>query len=291
MVVDRLRTELGNAKVLTDPATLAARRHDYWMLSQLDDAAGAGAPTPACVVRVASRDDVVCVVNACRETRTPLVPFGLGSGVCGAVLVSGDSVLLDLGGMNTVRNIDRDTLLASFDAGVRGTDAEDAVAKEGLTLGHYPQSIGVSSVGGWIATRASGQFSTGYGNIEDILFSLEAVLPNGDVIETRRTPRAAAGPDLRQILLGSEGTLGVVTGVTFSVRRAPEKRSLAAYYVSSMEVGFELQREIVQRGYSPAVLRQYDHAEAERSFSAFARGTDALLLAVHEGPAAKTDAE
>ena len=72
----------------------------------------------------------------------------------------------------------------------------------GLTLGHYPQSIGVSTVGGWVATRAAGQFSTGYGNMEDILFSLEAVLPSGDVVETRKTPRAAAGPDLKRVLLG-----------------------------------------------------------------------------------------
>lgn len=291
MVVDRLRRELGAESVLTDAKSLASRRHDYWMLSQLDDAAGRGAPSPACVVRARNRDDVVRVVNACRETKTPLVPFGLGSGVCGGVLASPSAVVLDLGGMNAVRNVDRDNLLASFDAGVRGSDAEDAVSKEGLTLGHYPQSIGVSSVGGWVATRASGQFSTGYGNVEDLLFSLEAVLPSGELVETRRTPRASAGPDLRHVFLGSEGTLGVVTGVTFSVRRIPEKRMLAAYHVRTMDAGFELQREIVQSGYFPAVLRQYDDAEAARNFSAYARGTDALLLVVHEGPADKTEAE
>jgi len=291
MVADRLRAELGAEKVLVDPAALDARRHDYWMQSQLDDAAARGAPRPACVVRVASKEDVVRVVNACRETRTALVPFGLGSGVCGGVLVSETTVVLDLGSMNRVRDIDRRNLLATFDAGVRGSDAEDAVSEKGLTLGHYPQSIGVSSVGGWIATRASGQFSTGYGNIEDVVFSLEAVLPNGDIVETRATPRAAAGPDLRHVLLGSEGTLGVVTGVTLSVRRLPEKRTVAAYHVSAMDTGFELQREVVQSGFSPAVLRQYDAAEATRNFSAFAKGTDALLLVVHEGPSAKVDAE
>jgi alkyldihydroxyacetonephosphate synthase len=290
-VVERLRAELGSEKVVTDPAVVGTRRHDYWMLSQLDDAQARGAPNPACVVRAATRADVVCAINACREARTPLVPFGLGSGVCGGILASADAVVLDLGGMNNVVGIDRSNLLATFEAGVRGSDAEDALAKEGLTLGHYPQSIGVSSIGGWVATRASGQFSTAYGNVEDVLFSLEAVLPNGDVVDTRKTPRAAAGPDLRHVFLGSEGTLGVVTSVTFSVRRTPERRVLGAYHVGSMGAGFELQREIVQSGLLPVVLRQYDEKEAARNFAAYARGSDVLLLVVHEGLAAKADAE
>jgi alkyldihydroxyacetonephosphate synthase len=290
-IVERLRTELGSEKVVTDTAVTGTRRHDYWMLSQLDDAQGRGAPNPACVVRAATRGDVVRVVNACRESLTPLVPFGLGSGVCGAIVAAPDAVVLDLGGMNRVVSIDGSNLLATFEAGVRGSDAEDALAKEGLTLGHYPQSIGVSSVGGWVATRASGQFSTAYGNVEDVLFSLEAVLPNGEVVDTRKTPRASSGPDLRHVFLGSEGTLGVVTGVTFSVRRTPEKRVLGAYHVDSMRSGFELQREIVQSGLLPAVLRQYDEKEATRNFAAYARGSDALLLVVHEGLAVKADAE
>lgn len=290
-ILERLRTELGSEKVVTDPAVTGTRRHDYWMSSQLDDAQGRGAPNPACVVRAVTRGDVVRVVNACRETRTPLVPFGLGSGVCGAIVAAADTVVLDLGRMNRVVSIDGSNLLATFEAGVRGSDAENALAKDGLTLGHYPQSIGVSSVGGWVATRASGQFSTAYGNVEDILFSLEAVLPNGEVIDTRKTPRASAGPDLRHVFLGSEGTLGVVTGVTFSVRRTPEKRVLCAYHIGSMDSGFELQREIVQSGLLPAVLRQYDEKEAARNFAAYAHGSDALLLVVHEGLAAKVDAE
>jgi alkyldihydroxyacetonephosphate synthase len=282
---------LGPEKVIVDPAVLEARRHDYWMLSQLDDLQGRAAPLPSCVVRPSDLSDVVAVVNICRDAATPLVPFGLGSGVCGGVLVSSSSVVLDLGAMNRTRSIDETNLLASFDAGVRGSDAEATLSAKGLTLGHYPQSIGVSSVGGWVATRAAGQFSTGYGNMEDILFSLEAVLPSGDVVETRKTPRAAAGPDLKQVLLGSEGTLGVVTGVTFSIRRAPEKRILAAYHVPDMERGFEIQREILQRGFQPVVLRQYDSIESQRMFSSYARSDDSLLLAVHEGPASRVDAE
>ncbi len=290
-VFDRLRTALGDGKVVVDAAVTQARRHDYWMLSQLEDLVGAPPPAPACVVRPTETADVVATVNACRETRTPLIPFGLGSGVCGGVVASQDAVVLDLGAMCRVQRVDGENLLGTFEAGVRGTDAEATLNAHGLTLGHYPQSIGVSSVGGWVATRAAGQFSTGYGNIEDVLFSLQAVLPSGDVLETRETPRASTGPDLRHLLLGSEGTLGIITRVTLSVRRIPEKRALAAFHVADMDAGFALQREIVARGFRPVVLRQYDSTEAQRMFSAHARGDDALLLAVHEGPAVCAEVE
>ena len=288
---DALYALLGPGKVLTDEAALRDRRHDRWALSELDDLAGRAAPSPACVVRAAELGDVVAVVNECRRTRTPLVPFGLGSGVCGGVLTSPGSVVLDLSGMRRVVEVDPTNLLATFEGGVRGSDAESTLEAHGLTLGHYPQSIGVSSVGGWVATRAAGQFSTAYGNVEDVVLALQAVLPDGTVIETRRTPRASSGPDLRHLLLGSEGTLGVVTEVTFSVRRVPEERMGAAYLVPTMAAGFDLQREIVQRGHLPAVLRQYDAIETGRMFSAWARGDAALLLVVHEGPRERVEAE
>jgi alkyldihydroxyacetonephosphate synthase len=149
----------------------------------------------------------------------------------------------------------------------------------------------ISSVGGWVATRSMGQFSTAYGGIEDMILGLEAVLPSGDVFETRLTPRSAAGPDLKQLFLGGEGTLGVVTAVTFSVRWKPEERIFRAYYAADMEQGFEAQRYIIQTGWRPPVMRQYDPAEAARLFPEHARGEDCLILLIHEGPAALAQAE
>ena len=92
------------------------------------------------------------------------------------------------------------------------------------------QSIAISTVGGWVSTRAAGQFSTAYGSIEDIVYSIEAVMPSGDLVLLGKAPRAAAGPDLRHLLLGAEGTMGIVTGVTLAVRRQPEERAFPAYY-------------------------------------------------------------
>ena len=290
-IVDILQEALGPEKVFTDSPTLSERRHDYWVLSQLDDMQGRGAPEPACVVQPADTRDVVAIVNACRESATPLVPFGLGSGVCGGVIADAATVLLDMSEMNRTRDIDVDNLIATFEAGVRGTDAEEALNKRGLMLGHYPQSIELSTVGGWVATRSAGQFSSAYGNIEDVLFGLEVVLPNGQILETRPTPRASAGPDLRQIFLGSEGTLGVITAVTFSVHWKPEKQDYSVYHAPSMEAGFDLQRAIIQSGWTPPVMRQYDTTEAWRLFPDQARANDAFLLLVHEGPAARVEAE
>jgi alkyldihydroxyacetonephosphate synthase len=289
--VDRLTALLGAPKVLTDGAVLDARRHDYWVLSHLDDLLARGAPRPRCVVRPHTVDDVVTTVNACRDGGVAIVPFGLGSGVCGGVLAHPDRVLLDLSSLARTRSIDPIDLLASFDAGKRGSDAEHDVAAQGLTIGHWPQSVAVSSVGGWVATRASGQFSSANGNIEDIVYSIEAVLADGSVITAGKAPRASAGPDLRHLLLGSEGTLGVITGVTFSLRRQPEAQDFSAFFTTSMQQGFDFQRELIQRGWQPPVLRQYDGVEAQRSFPAQARADQGIVILVHEGPTTRVAAE
>jgi alkyldihydroxyacetonephosphate synthase len=291
MIVEELTNRLGSAQVLRDEASLRAYRRDAWVVSELDDLERLPVALPACVVRPRSIEDVVALVNVCRESGTALIPAGLRSGVCGGVLAGQASIVLDLSAMSSVRSLDTQDLIGRFDAGVRGSDAEARVNAEGLTLGHFPQSIALSSVGGWVATRAAGQFSTGYGNIEDLLLGLEAVLPDGSVYHSGDAPRASAGPDLRHLLLGSEGTLGVITGVNLALRRLPEARACLAYYVPDMRAGFELQREILQSGWSPVVLRQYDAREVGRLFGKYRRADDCLLLVVHEGPRAKVEAE
>ena len=286
--LDALAAAIGADRIEQDEARLDARRHDYWALSHVRDFVGAPAPRPGALVRPRSIAEVQSVLAFANERRVAVIPFGLGSGVVGGVVASPDAILLDLGAMDAVRFIDPINLLASFDAGHNGLAAEEAVAAQGLTIGHWPQSVAVSSVGGWVATRASGQFSTANGNIEDIVHSIEAVLPSGELVTLGKGPRAAAGPDLRHLMLGSEGTLGVITGVTVSLRRAAEARAVSCFSAPTMRAGFELQREIVQRGWRPPVMRQYDERESRR------QDPDAkacLLLMIHEGPAALVEAE
>ncbi|MGH7024734.1 MAG: FAD-binding oxidoreductase [Caulobacteraceae bacterium] len=287
-IADELAASLGAARVLTDPASLAERRHDYWVLSWLHDHLGRPAPPPACVVRPGSVADVQTVLRMARAAGAPVIPFGLGSGVVGGVLASPDAVVIDMGAMAATRFIDETNLLAGFGAGKNGLEAEEEVAAKGLTIGHWPQSVAISSVGGWVATRASGQFSTLNGNIEDIVHSIEAVLPDGEIVTLGRGPRASAGPDLRQLMLGSEGTLGVITGVTLSLRRAAQARAVSVFAATDMATGFEFQREVVQSGWRPPVVRQYDAREAQRLD---ARAETCLVLLVHEGPAALVEAE
>jgi alkyldihydroxyacetonephosphate synthase len=287
-LIEALRGALGPDKVATDQATLQAHRHDYWALSAIRDHRRDPAPQPACVVRPASVNDVQAALRTAAGAGAPVIPFGLGSGVVGGVIARPDAIVLDMSAMNRVRSIDTTDLTAAFDAGVRGTDAEAAVAAQGLTIGHWPQSVAVSSVGGWVATRASGQFSTAYGNIEDMVLAIEAVLPDGTLVVLGKGPRASAGPDLRALMLGSEGTLGVITGVTLSLRRAPQARALNVFEIADMDRGFELQRQIVQAGWRPPVMRQYDPRESQRMD---ARASACLLLMVHEGPAGLVEAE
>jgi alkyldihydroxyacetonephosphate synthase len=286
--LDALVAAIGADRIETDGARLDARRHDYWALSHVRDHAGTPAPRPGALVRPRGVAEVQAILRFANARRVAVIPFGLGSGVVGGVIAAPEAILLDMGEMAAVRFIDEVNLLAGFDAGHNGLAAEQAVAAKGLTIGHWPQSVAVSSVGGWVATRASGQFSTGYGNIEDIVHSIETVLPTGELVTLGKGPRASAGPDLRHLMLGSEGTLGVITGVVFSLRRAAEARAVSCFSAPTMRAGFDLQREIVQRGWRPPVMRQYDERESRR------QDPDAkacLLLVIHEGPAALVEAE
>jgi alkyldihydroxyacetonephosphate synthase len=290
-VLDQLVSALGDDKVLTDESVLQARSHDYWFLSALNDHQGRHAPNPLCVVRPYCVEDVVAVVNTCREAGVPLITYGLGSGVCGGVIATAESVLLDMSSMDGIREIDQVNMLASFDAGHNGGAAEAAVAKKGMTIGNFPQSIDLSSVGGWVATRASGQFSSVYGNTEDILYSVEAVMPDGSVVTFGKAPRASAGPDLRHLMLGSEGVMGVITGVTFSLRRQAEKRVSQAFYAPDMMTGLEAQRQIVQQGWATPVMRLYDEIESVRQAGDHHRDGCSVLMLVHEGPTARVELE
>jgi alkyldihydroxyacetonephosphate synthase len=219
------------------------------------------------------------------------VPFGAGSGVCGGVLPDAGTLVVDLGDMRALGAIDGHNLLATAQAGLLGSDFEAALNAAGFSMGHFPQSIALSSVGGWVATRSAGQFSTKYGNIEDLFVAFEAVLPSGTVIRTRPVPRASTGPDLRHLFLGGEGTTGILTEVTFEIHPLPEASARQAVAFPTMRAGLEALRRIVRAGWRPAVVRLYDEIEAGRTFAGVAGASESLLLVLCEGPAALVAAE
>lgn len=288
-LIARLRRELGD-RVHDDEATRARTRRDSWVLGELHELEGAAAALPVAVVEAESTEDVATTLRLCREARRAVVPYGGGSGVCGGVETQGSEIVLSTQRLAGLVELDAHDLTATFRAGTNGLAAEERVQEEGFTIGHWPQSIALSTVGGWVATRAAGQFSTAYGNIEDRILDLEVVLPDGSVLRTRRAPRAAAGPDLRHLFLGSEGTLGVVTQVTFSLLQRPEVQRGQAFHFPDFAVGLEAVRELVAAGWRPPVLRLYDPLESKRNFDDPCPGR-ALLVLVHEGPEAAVEVQ
>jgi len=293
--ITRIRKDLealiGTGSIVDDPAAIARTSRDTWVISVWRGLTRVPQPQPACVVRPRTTAEVAATITYASRERIAVVPYGAGSGVCGAILAPAGSIVLDLGAMCALRAIDQRALLATAEAGMLGSDFEAALAGVGFSTGHFPQSIALSSVGGWVATRAAGQFSTKYGNIEDLFVAFEAVLPSGSIIRTRPVPRAATGPDLRHLFLGAEGTTGVLTEVTFKIHPLPEASERQAIAFASMASGLEALRRILRAGWRPAVLRLYDEIEAGRMFAGVAAEGESLLLVLTEGPATMAAAE
>ena len=292
---DRIRSDLrailDASRVIDDPAVLVRARRDTWVVSVWRSLQNATVPNPACVVRPATTSEVSAILRYANHERVAVVPFGAGSGVCGAVLAPEHSIVVDLGGMRALKHIDEKALLATVEPGLLGSDFEAELNRAGYSMGHFPQSIALSSVGGWVATRAAGQFSTKYGNIEDMLVAFEAVLPNGEIVRTRAVPRAAAGQDLRHLFLGAEGTTGILTELTYEIHPSAASTEKVAIAFSTMNAGLEALRRLMRDGWRPAVLRLYDEIEAGRSFAGAAKDGESLLLALTEGPAELTRVE
>jgi len=281
-LISELGAVLGDG-LITDDAGRAQRARDTWMRSEMELEAG-HLEIPLVVAAPTDTDEMSRVVRICREHGVKMIPRGGGSGVVGGVLSSPDSVVISTERMTGLRSLDSHNLLATFAAGTNGYEAEMMMQAEGLTIGNWPQSIELSTVGGWVATRASGQYSTAYGNTEDVVHSLEAVLPDGSIYRSRATPRASAGPDLRQLFLGGEGIMGVVTEVTFSLRPLPEPGVRQAFHFADFETGLAAIREVIRPGWRPPVVRLYDGRESWRHFKDKLPKGNCMLIFLHEGP-------
>lgn len=286
-ILDDLRAAC--ADVRTDEATLMEAGRDWWPLA-IHWALDGQVPAPASVVcRPSSTAEVQAVLRRCHEALVPVTASGGRSGVCGASVPVFGGVVLDLTALQGIRAVDAVSGLVDVLPGTFGHELEAELrAEHGLTLGHWPQSVAISTVGGWVACRGAGQLSTRYGKIEDIVTGLDVVLADGTALTTDRGPRAASGPDLTQLFVGSEGTLGIVTGARLRAHPAPPAERRAAYGFASFADGLDACRSILRRGATPAVLRLYDPVESQRS-----HGTDgsvAVVLVLDEGEPVLIDA-
>jgi alkyldihydroxyacetonephosphate synthase len=259
-----------------------AAARDWWPVSIGWASRGQVPARPAVVVRPTTDGQVAATLAACSTAGVPVTAGAGRSGVCGGAVPVFGGVALDCTGLVGEVEVDGDSLLARVPAGIFGPDLEAVLRStgHGYTLGHWPQSMDLSTVGGWLACRGAGQYSTRYGKIEDMVAGLRVVLADGRVVDTEgRGPRAATGPSLTQLFVGSEGTLGVITSALLRVRPVPPAEGRRAYGFASFAAGLDACRRILRRGATPAVLRLYDREESGRSFQ---RGDTCVLVVLDE---------
>jgi alkyldihydroxyacetonephosphate synthase len=241
-------------------AHAAGRSYPDLVRLRAGDASGA----PDAVVYPSESGQLAPLLAACAQQGIAVIPFGGGTSVVGGVEALPGShhaaITLDLSRLNALIAVDATSLTATVEAGVFGPELERQLGHAGLTLGHFPQSFEYSTVGGWVATRSAGQASTGYGRIDELVEAVSCITPAGE-LATLDAPASAAGPSLRELVVGSEGVLGVISSATLRVRPVPAQQRYEAWSFSSFDAGAEAFRAIEQAGASPDVARLSDEEE------------------------------
>jgi alkyldihydroxyacetonephosphate synthase len=276
----RLRAACPDVRL--DPGERAEASRDWWPLAMVWATTGQVGQVAGAIVRPTSTAEVAAVLQVCFESRIPVTPAAGRSSVVGGTVPVHGGVLLDLTAMSGIEQVDETSGIVGVLAGTFGDRFEDELqATHGLTVGHWPQSMALSTVGGWLACRGAGQLSNRYGKIEDLVVGLEVVLADGTVIRTGGQPRQAVGPDLTHLFVGAEGTLGVITRAWLQAWPKPTATTRGAWSFPSFSAALTAMRRTIQRGAPVAVLRLYDGVESQRSFGV--ELTDNVLLAYDEG--------
>ncbi len=262
--LDALRDLVGGDHVRTDHETRVRHTRGKSTPDLLKIRHGDGSDAPDVVVLPADHDEVQRVVSWCGRHGVALVPFGGGTSVVGGLAARRDGfagvVALDLSRLKRLVSVDPVSHTAELQAGLLGPEAEALLAEHGMTLGHYPQSFEYATIGGFAATRSSGQASSGFGRFDSLVMGLRMATPIG-TIELGSSPANAAGPDLRQLVLGSEGAFGVITSVTVRVRPVPAVKVYDTWRFDSFVEGATALRTLTQERIAPTVLRLSDESE------------------------------
>ncbi|MEV4106202.1 FAD-binding oxidoreductase [Nonomuraea sp. NPDC049695] len=281
---------VGSAHVLTSHEARVRHTRGKSTPDLLRVRTGDGSDAPDAVVLPGSHDEVAELLRVCSAERVAVVPFGGGTSVVGGLAPARSGfagvIALDLGRLDRLRAVDLESLVATFEPGVRAPEAERLLAGHGLTLGHFPQSFEYATLGGFAAARSSGQASAGYGRFDDMVVGLTVATPSG-TLDLGRAPKSAAGPDLRQLVLGSEGAFGVITSLRLRVRRAPAERRYEGWRFGTFAEGSAAVRALAQEGPLPTVLRLSDETETmiglAKPEAIGSGGSGCLLIAGYEG--------
>jgi len=271
-----MRSEL---EAIVGPAALDERPvRDLWPLVIMDERAGKSAPR-VLVARPSGRDQVSAILRWAAANGVVVTPLGGATGVCGALGPETGELVIDMGAFDRILEVDETNLICRCESGVNGLALEQHLNERGLTLGHYPSSLAGTTVGGLCATRSSGQESSRYGSIEDMVLGLAVVLPDGTFAAPRPGPRSAVGPALHELWLGSEGALGIILGVVLKVHRLPETVIGRGYGFADLKSGLECMRAIMQSGIRPLLMRLYDPEDAAFNGYDLPHGTSVLVVA------------
>ena len=249
-----LASIVGPENVLADPDSLDRYTGDSLSPSRAFSAADAFDRLADVVVRPDSTSQVAGVVRWANDRRVPIVPYGGGTGVMGAVVPAQGGIVLDVKRMNRVLDIDPESLTARVEAGVVLQDLETALAEHGLMIGHDPYSVPIATVAGTISTNGVGYRACAHGPMGDQVVGLEAVLPDGRIIETRDVPKYSSGPNLNHLFIGAEGTFGVITRATIRIHRVPESARFASVGFDTFDEGFCAATEMLALGIRPSLL-------------------------------------
>ncbi len=264
------------------PQDVADLSRDWWPLALHWALQGEVASLAAAVVHPSSTEEVSQVLALCNEASIPVTAAGGRSGVCGGSIPVHGGVVLDLSAMNSITAVDDISGVVTAQCGVFGPDLEAELREHhGITVGHHPQSFDLATVGGWVACRGAGQYSTRYGKIEDMVVGLEVVLADGSVINTGGHAAGAVGPDLNHVFVGSEGTLGIITSVSLRTHPVSDYQGRASYSFPTLRDAFEACRLAIRHDATPAVLRLYDPIESARSHGG--NGSETIVLILDEG--------
>ncbi|MDR3161104.1 MAG: FAD-binding oxidoreductase [Spirochaetaceae bacterium] len=283
-IIKELRSLVSEAQINLDADALydaaADRYKKYAKAKKVLDV-----PIPAAIVYPKSAGEAGSLLRYCLENKINVIPRsgktategGLENWKEGTIVI--DSKLLD-----RIIKIDTYNMQATVQAGVQLQRLEDELRKIGFTTGHSPQSKPVAQYGGLVATRSIGQFSTLYGGIEDMVVGLECVFPDGHIARIKNVPRRAGGPDIRHIVIGSEGTLCFITEVTVKIYKFyPDNNRYLGYLIRDIDTGIKILREVVVNGYRPSVARVYSEEDAKQHFYHFHKNK-CVLIFIAEGP-------
>jgi alkyldihydroxyacetonephosphate synthase len=250
---------------------------DLWPLGLMEERAGLQRPK-VLVARPSGREQVIAIVRWAAVSGVAVIPMGGGTGVCGALAPRRGELVLDMGGFDRILDLDETNLVCRAESGVNGMVLEKHLNDRGLTLGHFPSSLPGTTIGGLLATRSSGQESSRYGNVEDMVLGLAVVLPDGTFASPRPGPRSAVGPALHHLWLGSEGALGIMLGAALRVHRLPELVVGRGYAFTDLAAGLDAMRAVMQAGIRPLVMRLYDPEDT--SFNGYDVPGEGCLLVV-----------